>query len=75
MLVTGMPAAYYWDIKQTATNAGFNITEHHVTTSDGYVLGMFRVFNNSIKSGQKAPAVFLQHGLFETADAWMARGS
>ena len=69
-----MPAAYFWDINQTARNAGFNITEHKVTTSDGYVLGMFRVYNNSILNGHKAPAVFMQHGLFQTADSWMARG-
>jgi hypothetical protein len=32
---------------------------------------MFRIMNSSVKSGKKAPAVFLQHGLFGCADAWI----
>ena len=35
---------------------------------------MFRIFNNSILNGQKAPAVFMQHGLFSLSDCWLVRG-
>ena len=74
MLAATLPAAYHWDIYQTVENAGFQIQRHDVTTPDGYVLGMFRIMNDSIKAGAKAPAVFFQHGLFETGDCWLAHG-
>ena len=35
---------------------------------------MFRIMNDAVKAGAKAPAIFFQHGLFETGDCWLAHG-
>ena len=57
---------------QKAVEAGgFGFEEHPVTTGDGYVLKVFRIKNDSVKSGEKKPIVFFQHGLFSNADTWM----
>jgi len=38
-------------------------------TDDGYILSIFRVRSPQTKPG--APAVFLQHGLADSADCWI----
>lgn len=38
-----------------------------MTTKDGYILKLFRIMNNRVQNGEKAPVVFLQHGLYGTA--------
>lgn len=55
-------------------NAGYKFDQYTVKTEDGYVLTMFRIRNKSIikeDSGKEAPVVFLQHGLFSSADCWL----
>ncbi|KAJ1519482.1 hypothetical protein ONE63_004768 [Megalurothrips usitatus] len=56
---------------------------HALQTDDGYVLTMFRVPRGRSRGGDKQPSelaagprpvVFLQHGLFQTADQWLMRG-
>lgn len=51
---------------------GYNFEAHNVTTSDGYILTLFRIPS---KKGQPfvpgKPVVFLQHGLFDLADTWI----
>lgn len=44
---------------------------YNVTTDDGYILRVFRMQarNTKITSGKKV--VFLQHGLFDSADGWV----
>ena len=66
-----MPADYFLTIGQKIQKAGFSFEEHQVVTDDGYILGMFRVMNDKVKAGRKAPAVFMQHGLLDCADTWV----
>ena len=46
---------------------GMQFEEHYVMTSDGYYLKVFHIWHTS-KDG---PPVFLQHGLFSSADTWI----
>jgi lysosomal acid lipase/cholesteryl ester hydrolase len=39
-----------------------------VTSQDGYHLAIYRVYDKSKKRG---PPVFMQHGLFSSADTWV----
>lgn len=43
--------------------------QHTTTTSDGYILTLFRMKKQSTKSG--ARVAFLQHGLFADAFTWI----
>ena len=43
---------------------GYPCEEHYATTSDGYILGMFRL-------PQKGPPVLLQHGLLDSSFTWV----
>jgi gastric triacylglycerol lipase len=52
-----------------ATKYGFKVDSYSVTTPDNYVLGNFRIRTPGLKAG--APAVFLQHGLFDCSDTWI----
>ena len=40
-----------------------------MTTDDGYILNVFRITGPNVKPG--APAVFLQHGITDSADCWI----
>jgi len=53
---------------QLVTKYGCVSEEHDVTTEDGYVLKMFRVNKTSTPG---ATPVFIQHGLFGDAVAWV----
>ena len=59
-------------IKQICKENGFAIEQHYVTTSDGYILTLFRVpgFQNETTPTKK-PAVLLQHGLEGDAAQWL----
>jgi lysosomal acid lipase/cholesteryl ester hydrolase len=46
---------------------GLNFEQKMVKTSDGYHLQLFRIWDKT-KTG---PPVFLQHGLFSSADTWI----
>ena len=50
-------------------SSGFLFEDHKVTTDDGYILTLFRIRSKNFESG--SPAVLLQHGIFDTADAWV----
>jgi pimeloyl-ACP methyl ester carboxylesterase len=50
---------------------GFNLEEHEITTDDGYILKTFRIRGN-VKD--KAPVVFLQHGMIDSSDAFVMNG-
>ena len=43
--------------------------DHFVITEDGYILNVFRIKGRETEEG--APVVFLQHGILDTADAWI----
>jgi pimeloyl-ACP methyl ester carboxylesterase len=51
---------------------GYQFESHNVTTSDGYILTLFRIPG---KSGSPVlpskPVAFLQHGLLDLADIWI----
>ena len=68
------PKDYYLSFQEIVENAGYVFDEYKVTTEDGYILTMFRIRNKKIiteDSGEEAPVVFLQHGLFSSADCWL----
>lgn len=46
---------------------GFKVETHYVTTSDGYILTMFR-----IPSVTPSPPVLLQHGLLDSSYTWVS---
>ena len=48
---------------------GFSLETHQVGIANGYELKMFRIKHRSIKPD--APVVFLQHGITDSADAWI----
>lgn len=52
---------------------GFKFEEHNVTTSDGYILTMFRIpgkYDEDAPATPK-PVLFFQHGLLDSADCWI----
>ena len=63
---------YYLTFKEMVENAGFHYDEYPVVTKDGYHLKMFRIRSDTVKAAdEQAPVVFLQHGLFASADCWI----
>ncbi|KAH7712220.1 Protein LIPL-1 [Aphelenchoides avenae] len=53
---------------------GYPAEEHHVTTNDGYILGVHRIphgINEQPKSGTGKPVIFLQHGLEGCSTNWI----
>ena len=48
---------------------GFTFESHPVTTPDGYILNIFRIRSPNTKANAKA--VFLQHGITDSADCWI----
>ncbi|CDW82246.1 ab-hydrolase associated lipase region family protein [Stylonychia lemnae] len=70
----------YKSFKQITEDNGFVFEEHVITTDDQYILKLFRIpgqKESMIKDhydpnlGLEKPVVFLQHGLFDSADAWI----
>ena len=54
---------------------GYPFEEHFVTTSDGYILRLFRIphgLNDTYSQGR--PAVLLQHGIIDPSDGFIIRG-
>lgn len=64
------PPDYYKSISVIVQENGFVYDELEVTTKDHYKLTMMRVRQPNLPKG--APAIFMQHGLFDSADAWIA---
>ena len=64
-----MPPDFYLSFEQICQKYGFDVYKYSVTTEDSYVLGNFRIRSKTFKAG--SPAVFLQHGLFDTSDTWI----
>ncbi|XP_013183636.1 lipase 1 [Amyelois transitella] len=52
---------------EIANKHGFKCEEYNVTTSDGYILHLFRI------PGEVKRPVFLMHGVLDTADAFILR--
>ncbi|XP_016997143.2 lipase 3 [Drosophila takahashii] len=55
---------------------GYPTETHQVTTSDGYVLTLFRIpYSHKLKNqNENRPAILLQHGLFSNSDCWLSSG-
>ncbi|KAK9924399.1 hypothetical protein M0R45_032768 [Rubus argutus] len=60
--------------KSLVETQGYTCEQHHVTTEDGYILGLQRIpsgrSNNNSTADQKLP-VLLQHGLMMDAATWL----
>lgn len=57
-------------------NDGYPAQVHKVVTSDGYILRLHRIGNDTSLSTEDVSRVpvFLMHGLLETASSWIALG-
>lgn len=58
--------------KEIVVDNGYEYEEHRVSTQDGYVLTLFRIPGREGESGEGKSAVLMQHGLMDSADAWIA---
>mmetsp|Transcript_35470 Transcript_35470/g.41027 ORF Transcript_35470/g.41027 Transcript_35470/m.41027 type:complete len:402 (-) Transcript_35470:40-1245(-) len=57
---------------------GYPFEQHYVTTSDGYILKLFRI-QHGIKDANETstngrPAILIQHGIFDSADFVLTHG-
>ena len=64
------PSAFCNAIKDWGMTCDFS---HKVTTSDNYVLQLFNLKKSTTAAGAKV--VFLQHGLFSSANTWINNGT
>ena len=63
------PPDFYKSFQEIVMQNGFGFETHPVTTDDGYILNVFRIVDDSVK--EKKGAVFLQHGVTDSADCWI----
>ena len=60
---------FYKSFQEIVNENGFLFENHQIQTKDGYILNVFRIKNKDSKPN--APAVFLQHGITDSADCWI----
>ena len=53
------------------TPLGYPFAAYSHNTDDGYLLRIFRIQGKNNKMADGKPVVFLQHGLFDSADSWV----
>ena len=53
------------------TTLGYPFQSYTTITDDGYILRLFRIQAKNTKITAGKPVVFLQHGLFDSADDWV----
>ena len=72
-IVTVDPNAYR-SFKEICEENGFKYEEHLVTTSDGYILKVFRIPGLASEGANKPgkPVILFQHGILDSADCWLA---
>ncbi|CAG9325935.1 unnamed protein product [Blepharisma stoltei] len=63
-----LPKEAYLSFVELAQFHGYSASTHKITTEDGYILTMYRLF----KGQPKGKPVILMHGLFSAADAWIS---
>ena len=56
--------------EQLVTSYGYSYENHQAITEDGYILKVSRVWKEG-KRQPNAKVVFVQHGLFSSADWWV----
>jgi len=63
----------FYNITQLIQSKGYVCEEHKVTTSDGYILGVYRIprGRNSSPSATPGRPVLLQHGLLDAGTSWV----
>ena len=60
------------DFEQLAAENGFQSETFSVTTSDGYILNMWRIPGAiGEETGEDKPVIFMQHGVIDSAYCWM----
>lgn len=61
--------------EQITRDYGFPFEQHYVTTSDGYILRLFRIAHgrNNKDLGNRPP-ILIQHGVFDSADFFVCHG-
>lgn len=58
-----------------AKEFGYKAEQHNLTTSDGYILQIFRIPKGKFhyqEEGNGKPVILLEHGLLASADIWAA---
>lgn len=61
--------------EQICEEYGYPLEKYHVTTSDGYILGLFRIpYGKDQKYSSDRPALLFQHGAFDSSDALFNHG-
>ena len=72
-LIPGLEPDCYRNITQMIESKGYPWEEHKVITSDGYILGVYRIPHgrNTQRGAKPGPPVLLQHGLLDSATTWV----
>ena len=71
---TPIPPDATWPIQKVVEDElGLNFEYHNVTTEDGYILEMHRVFSANFTAEIDRPVVFCQHGVLSSSEGWIAR--
>jgi len=53
---------------------GYNVSSDVATTSDGYLLKVFRIFKTDTNLTKPRPVILLMHGLLDSAEAFVQKG-
>ena len=53
---------------------GYNVSSDVATTTDGYLLKVFRVFKTNTNLTKPRPVILLMHGLLDSAEAFVNKG-
>ena len=71
--IPGLEPDCHYNITQMIQSKGYPWEEHKVTTSDGYILGVYRIPHgrNTQRAAKPGPPVLLQHGLLDSATTWV----
>ena len=69
--IKNKPKDYGKTFEQIVKDNGFHFASYDVTTSDGYILTIFRIRTAKVAQSNEAPVVFFQHGLISSADMWI----
>lgn len=52
----------------------YNAEIHHVTTEDGYILGLHRINGRNHDANQTKPVILLMHGILASSSDWVIAG-
>ena len=63
-----IPEDATWSIEKIVLTQGFKIETHYVTTSDGFINLIHRIYRDS---HQGKPVIMMQHGLIDSSDVFV----